>query len=108
MTRPCAHCPFLREGAIELQPGRLDGIVAGLLADDHEGFICHEVAYAPRPRRVQCAGAMVMLLKAGQPSVLMRLGAVYGLVDFEALRDQADDVIDPPCSAPKGEGPTLG
>ena len=95
-ARPCADCPFRVEGAIELAPGRVDDILAGLLADDRKGFICHEAFYAKRRQRLQCAGAMAVLLKAGAPSVFMRLGAAVGVVDFDALRAMAPEVIDPP------------
>jgi hypothetical protein len=96
MLRPCADCPFRCEGAIELRPGRIDQIIADLLADDWSGFICHEAYYGKAKRRVQCAGAMVLLLKAGRPNVAMRLAASHGLLDFEALRAQFADIIEPP------------
>jgi hypothetical protein len=97
MARPCADCPFRVEGAIELAPGRVESILAGLLADDMQGFICHEAYYAKRRRlRLQCAGSMAVLLKAGQPNVVMRFGAALGLIDFEKLRALAHEVIDPP------------
>lgn len=102
MARPCSDCPFRREGAIQLRPGRLDGIVARLMADDQAGFVCHEVLHSKRRRRIQCAGAMVLLLKAGRPSVLMRFGAAFGLIDFDELRALFPEVVDPPSA---GEAP---
>ncbi|HBX5175140.1 TPA: hypothetical protein MH391_21585 [Klebsiella pneumoniae] len=27
LKKPCANCPFKKEGAIELAPGRLEGII---------------------------------------------------------------------------------
>ena len=96
MSRPCAGCPFRREGAIELRPGRVEGILADLLADDRAGFVCHEALYAKRQRRVQCAGAMAVLLKAGQPNIAMRLGAALGLIDFDHLRALFSETIEPP------------
>ena len=40
--RPCANCPFRCDGAgIPLQPGRVEGIVSGLLADDQQTFVFH-------------------------------------------------------------------
>ncbi|MDF5404448.1 hypothetical protein P3681_25155, partial [Vibrio parahaemolyticus] len=27
LKKPCANCPFRKEGAIELAPGRLEGII---------------------------------------------------------------------------------
>ncbi|HXD05644.1 MAG TPA: hypothetical protein VN680_06330 [Burkholderiaceae bacterium] len=96
MARPCADCPFLKVGAIELRPGRVDGIVADLLADDMQSFICHQALSAKRSRRVQCAGSMAVLLKAGRPNVAMRLGASFGLIDLDEMRRWSDLVIDPP------------
>lgn len=41
--RPCANCPFRCDGAgVELSPGRLEGIVSDLLADDQQTFVCHK------------------------------------------------------------------
>ena len=40
--RPCANCPFRCDGAgVQLEPGRLEGIVSELLADDQQTFVCH-------------------------------------------------------------------
>lgn len=97
LTRPCANCPFKREGAIKLHPERLPGIVAGLLANDRDWFKCHKTLHLkPRARRdSQCVGAMIYLLKVDAPSVSMRLAAALGMLDFEALRAQADQIIEP-------------
>lgn len=38
LKRPCENCPFLKEGAIELRPGRLQGIIDGLVNDDMSNF----------------------------------------------------------------------
>jgi hypothetical protein len=35
LKAPCANCPFLKAGGIELNPGRLEGIKAHLLRDDY-------------------------------------------------------------------------
>ena len=41
--RPCSNCPFRCDGeGIELRPGRLEGIVADLLANDQHTFVCHK------------------------------------------------------------------
>lgn len=42
LKRPCSNCPFLKEGAIELAPGRLHGIIEQLTSDDHSTFPCHK------------------------------------------------------------------
>jgi hypothetical protein len=100
LKRPCENCPFRRTGAIELRPGRLAGIVRGLVKNDHEWFHCHKDAYAKRPKNRLCTGAMVYLLKIGQPNLAMRLGAITGMLDYEALRAQFGDIID--AVPPKG------
>ncbi len=97
LKRPCANCPFRKVGAIELHSERLPSIVAELLANDRRWFKCHKTLHLkPRARRdAQCVGSMVYLLKAGAPSVSMRLAASLGLLDFDALRAQADEIIEP-------------
>lgn len=95
LKRPCANCPFRKVGAIELHPERVRQIVAGLLADDHQWFWCHKDAYARRPQHTACTGSMIYLLKVGQPNVPMRLAAAMGLLRYDDLRAQADDVIEP-------------
>lgn len=42
LKRPCENCPFLVDGAIDLAPGRLEGIIEGLLVDDLSTFQCHK------------------------------------------------------------------
>ena len=113
LKKPCGNCPFRKEGAIDLRPGRVAGIVRGLLADDTQNFFCHKTVYAKKTggraieledgtttyqtssRESACAGAMVFLLKAGAPSVAMRMGAALGLIDFRELESQFGDVIEP-------------
>ena len=106
---PCGNCPFLKFGAIELAPGRLDGIVEQLVTDDHSTFHCHKTVHNDRTGGVwndeghyvasgkesMCAGAMIYLEKMGRPTVGMRLGRVFGLYDPDRLRPTFADVIDP-------------
>jgi len=41
--RPCSNCPFrCDDDAIELRPGRLEGIIAGILRNDMRTFVCHK------------------------------------------------------------------
>lgn len=32
---PCGNCPFRKEGAIKLRPGRLKGIIRDILSDEY-------------------------------------------------------------------------
>lgn len=109
LKRPCGGCPFTA-GGVELEPGRLEGIVADLLADDQKIFHCHETVYSdrlggefddegkycPSHRESFCAGAMVVLERMGRPSVAQRLGRALGYYDPEVLMQNAAVVVRPP------------
>ena len=112
LKKPCANCPFNKVGAIELAEGRLDDIVQTLLSDDRQNFHCHKTVhhpkggtweetedgqekYVPSGHESLCAGASIYLLKLGRPSVSMRLGMAFKLLDFQALEEQYASVIEP-------------
>lgn len=95
LKKPCANCPFKAKGAIDLEPGRLAGIVEQLRQDDWSTFSCHksvhnpktggtwddEGVYTPSGKEAMCAGAMLFLEQIGRPSVGMRIGQLMGLYD---------------------------
>ena len=59
--RPCSNCPFrCDDDAIELRPGRLEGIIAGLLRNDMSTFVCHKTLDT---QRMTCAGAVAVMAK---------------------------------------------
>ena len=93
LKRPCANCPFRVHGAIDLKPGRIEGIARNLAADDRQWFICHNTL--EHEDRSQCVGAMVYLLKVACPNVSMRLAAALGMLRFDDLRAQYADIISP-------------
>jgi hypothetical protein len=109
LRRPCENCPFRKEGAIDLQPGRLAGIVEGLLSGEHTTFHCHKTVhnerlggewddegnYQPSGQESMCAGAAIYLEKLGRPTVAMRLGVSYGIYDPERSKPSYPDVIQP-------------
>lgn len=109
LSSPCDQCPFLKTGAIELAPGRLEGIVQQLVADDHSTFQCHKTThhasrggcwdedgtFLPSGQECMCAGAMIYLEKVGRPTVGMRLAALCGLYNRETLEGSFGLVIDP-------------
>lgn len=91
LKRPCSNCPFLKKGAIELNPGRLEGIIEGLVEDDHSTFQCHKTVhssrggewdddgnYKPSGHESMCAGAAAYLMKHKRPTVGMRLAFAVG------------------------------
>lgn len=110
LRKPCANCPFRRKGAIELMPGRLEGIVKDLLEDDTSTFTCHKTLKAvpepvddedgPLPRRVyqegekMCAGAATYLQKQGRPSIGMRYALMMGSIPPDQWSDAEPLVID--------------
>jgi hypothetical protein len=109
LRQPCANCPFLKQGAIELAPGRLDGIVETLVSDDRSSFHCHKTVhnertggdwddegnYAASGYESMCAGAMIYLEKMGRPTVGMRVGRVLGMYSPDNLAPHFDAVIEP-------------
>lgn len=91
-------------------PGRLAQIVGDLLADDTLVFHCHETAHHPKlggqwddegeyvvsNKESFCVGAMVLLEKAGRPSVAQRVASVLGLYERDVLMaTNAHLVIEP-------------
>lgn len=91
LKRPCANCPFLKEGAIDLRPGRLEGIIDDLLENDYSTFQCHKTVhsriggsfdedgnYNASGKESMCAGAAAYLMKKGRPTVGMRVAFVTG------------------------------
>lgn len=109
LHKPCKNCPFRKSGAIELAPGRFEGIVKQLVDDDQSTFLCHETVHNARSggewsdegeyfatgRESMCAGAMILLEKLGRPTVAMRIGRVLGEYDPARLQASFDTVIEP-------------
>lgn len=109
LKKPCANCPFLKEGAIDLRPGRLEGIVSELESDDTATFMCHKTVhtskggswsedghYQPSGHEAMCAGAVAYLLKVRRPTIGMRLAFMGGEASPEQWDEAKTLVIDPP------------
>lgn len=93
VKRPCGNCPFRKDGAgIPLEPGRVEGIVGDLLANDHGTFVCHKTLDGERKT---CAGAMGLMSKFGRLPVIARLGLVTGELTRADLEASASMVIEP-------------
>lgn len=91
--RPCANCPFRADGqGIELRPGRVEGIVQGLLRDDMSTFVCHKTLDTERQT---CAGAVGVLYKLGRLPVITRLALATGVIQQSDVEASARMVIDP-------------
>jgi hypothetical protein len=91
LKRPCSNCPFLKEGAIPLQPGRLEGIVSDLVENDSSTFQCHKTVhsarggdwdgednYTPSGHEAMCAGAAAYLMNRDRPTQIMRVAFALG------------------------------
>jgi hypothetical protein len=113
LKKPCENCPFLKDGAIDLAPGRVDGIIENLVTDDWSHFQCHKTVHHPKTggewvdtnegsqyvssgREAMCAGAVIYLEKLGRPNVPMRMGRMIGVYQPDKLMVHADLVIDVP------------
>lgn len=116
MKKPCEDCPFLKEGAIELNEGRLEGIVEDLLDENRlapdglpkmSTFHCHKSVYSknggttdeegkynPSHKESMCAGAMIYLMKIGRPTIGMRMGMAWDVMKKDDLMSHQDLVID--------------
>lgn len=107
LKKPCANCPFLKEGAIHLSPGRLDGIIDNLIVNDHSNFMCHKTVhsrnggefddngdYHASGREAMCAGAAAYLMKKGRPTIGMRIALMSKSLPVSHWDEAKDQVID--------------
>lgn len=91
--RPCANCPFRSDdAAIELRPGRVEGIVQDLIESDFRTFSCHKSLGG---ERMMCAGAVAVMAKLGRMPVIARLGLVTGVITQADVEASMALVIDP-------------
>lgn len=113
LKKPCKNCPFLKEGGIELSPGRVEGIIDDLVTGRSSSFSCHktvhskhggewaegedgEEVYKSSGNEKQCAGSLIMMEKMGKRTQLMQVMQRFGQYKPEALIPHHDLVIDPP------------
>lgn len=107
LKKPCSNCPFLKTGAIELEPGRLEGIIEALIEDDYSSFSCHKTVHSPRGgtwddddnyqpsgHEAMCAGAAAYLMKHRRPTVSMRFSFSSGSANPDDWDEAKDLVID--------------
>lgn len=104
LRRPCERCPFRTDlaGGPYLTAGRAAEIRRNMLGNDMD-FYCHEgidydaldddwyegdqQTFRPTAANPVCAGAMIVLLRQGSPSQMMRVQMALTKVD---LADQLD------------------
>lgn len=85
LKTPCANCPFRHTGAIELNPGRVEGIVENMRESDFVVFPCHKTTYGSAREVSACAGAMAYMMREGRPPVLLRVAVSMGMVSMRGL-----------------------
>ena len=101
LKKPCANCPFLKVGGIELAPNRLESIASDLANDDSRPFHCHKTVYAKSDRyqgpgqHAICVGSMAYLMKIGRPNVMMRMGMAFGVWSPDLVEPYFDKIIEP-------------
>jgi hypothetical protein len=92
--RPCSNCPFRKDGAgIALESGRIQGIVAAMLKDDQQTFVCHKTLTTNG--RKTCAGAVGLMSKLRRLPYIARLGLAVGVITHEDIDASARLVIEP-------------
>lgn len=103
---PCAKCPWLAKfkgGDDYLQPGRRRGIMVDLLSGATGSFPCHETVDHDDDAcndddsgcvtgGIQCAGASLVLLRAGRDTQMIRIEENLGMLDTAALLERNERV----------------
>lgn len=105
---PCANCPFRNDSkAIELQPGRREGIIERLLSGEDETFPCHATVYRPdsrnhdeegnyRPVDVSvCSGAAALARKFGRDTTMVQLATRLGFIPYDHYDEALAKTIEP-------------
>lgn len=109
IKNPCNNCPFRKKGAIELRPGRIEGIVAGLRSDDYQNFPCHKTVhsrrggefddetgqYHPSGKESACIGSVAYMAREGHMSALARVAMRLGMLEQEDIGRTTQFIIDP-------------
>lgn len=77
----CPNCPFRKKGAIDLRPGRVEGIVEDLAKNDYHTFPCHKTTHGQAEEESACMGAIAyVLVRRNRLSVLARIALRVGLL----------------------------
>lgn len=94
LKKVCSNCPFLKNGkGIELEDGRLEEIVKGLLVGKDSTFHCHKTVYTEDDRNfdddgnyvpidvAHCPGAAAVCRKFGRDTVIVQLANRLGIIE---------------------------
>lgn len=85
----CANCPFRATGAIELRPGRLQGIVADL-RNDSIIFPCHKTSHKKTVHA--CMGALAYQWKYSKLPIFARIGIIHKALSIEDIKSAAEQL----------------
>lgn len=96
LKRPCANCPFLKEGGVRLHPKRAEEIAEGMLSPQGHTFACHKTTVCQEhddgssdmvetPKSRHCAGALIFAEKNGNATQMMRIAERIGWYDAKSL-----------------------
>lgn len=111
LKKPCGNCPFRNDGkAIQLAPGRVEGIVKDLEENDTQIFHCHKSVhskdggefnedtglYESSGNEKVCRGALIYMQKKKRLPVLARIAVAFKVITIEDLEAQSCKVIDKP------------
>lgn len=95
MTKPCKKCPFVKANRFPLTRARKHEIMTSIYYYD-QSFPCHQTTerfegdngdedLIATERSQHCAGAMIVLEKAGRPNQMMRIAERLGMYDHKRL-----------------------
>lgn len=94
LTAPCRDCPFLRTNNLHLGEERVREILHQMI-DQHAPFFCHKTLnhdvddLGVTEQTQHCAGAAIFLYQSYSMSLPMRLAAISGRFNPDALSSDA-------------------
>lgn len=106
LKRPCSNCPFIKGTTMELQPGRMEGIVE-TLQSDYSVFPCHKTTQhgededgesitVPHDKEQACMGALAyMQHHHGVLPVMARLAIRFGELKYETIEVNCKKLEEP-------------
>lgn len=108
LTRVCKNCPFRKDDqAIDLQPGRKEEIIEGLLSGRESTFHCHKTVYREgagnfdedgnyTPHDVKmCPGAMAVARKMGRDPQMIQVAERMGWIPDGHYDQALAETLDP-------------
>ncbi len=108
LKKPCANCPFRNDKhAIELDPGRKEGIIADLLTGQSSSFPCHKSVFRADGRNhddegnynptdvTVCPGAAAVARKFGRDPQIVQIGYRLGFIKENHYDEALSETLEP-------------